>query len=862
MSEEWPSPLFEQGMELLEQQRYREARAVLCDALAECVGPGSAPRAAACLRWIGAADAFLENIPGAVDSYLRALELLAEYPMSELSLDCTELAGRGLDLLDRREKAIEYLRAASAGYGDFGEIECKAECDDALATALADHDLFADAMTTYRTAAEEYLAVDRRSDAADCRAACGEMAVELDEVVLARDEFGAARGLYDGIDGADAVLESAKCSFMIGLACLELDEPSRAEAEFLRARAGFESIGADEAAAECADRIGTLYAESGRIDPAVTALTTAAEGYVRHQRTEEFWDCLHRIALLHQRTGTLDDLVPIIASLHERCRAAAAEDLAAEVDLICGALRVDLGGYEEAARCFTRAREHYLRSAQPVEVAWCDTQLAITHCHLGDYPRAEGMLLSAIEIFEATSDDKRYATCQRYLGEIAFTRADLAQALHRFDLGLRYAMQAENWEISTECRAYLGFILSQSGEFERAIAELTRAQEAFDAIGQDAHAALCRGMSAMAGVQLNRYADAEVVFDSLREQFAGSDTLPHLSTTELHLGNLYLATGRFDEAEHAYRRSRDLVPATGVDESVAMLHLGLGNLSLGRGNCQAATMELRRAEQIFRQLGLPYQVAVCRQSLGAVAIRDCDWTEAMVQSNAAIEFFESDSAYQWNLGLCLSNIAIAETYSGAFESAREHLARARRIATELGTTVSVAKCDLGLACIAVVSSDAGEFRYALDLALPAMMYIDAQRFQFPYAARRLAWNELNQSMHTDLFDWVARLSDPSLMADLVEVSLNTGTHIASHHPPLAGALSADTAHGPDSSDVPAAAPTPGMRGAAMLIMGAALPMRPPPRLLMPDGRIALGTHIDSARTKYGGDARRQLVPTW
>ena len=229
-----------------------------------------------------------------------------------------------------------------------------------------------------------------------------------------------------------------------------------------------------------------------------------------------------------------------------------------------------------------------------------------------------------------------------------------------------------------------------------------------------------------------------------------------------------------------------------------------------------------------------------------------------------------------NLGVIAADFGVFATRPDKFEQARTHYQKAREIRSRLGDKQNVAQCqyNIGVTWRREASSvDASErpilLRQALEVMVPATMFLDGMRFQFTTAADRLAWaGQIDRSTRT-LFEVASELGDEVLLADLVESAVNAGVHTISgggDGDPGAGyedALSARALGGfashdfrerttPDtvtSTDDTDRENSPGetipdrqgthLGGTTRLIAGARLPMRPPPRLRMPDTHLAL-----------------------
>ncbi|MRH91687.1 tetratricopeptide repeat protein [Nocardia sp. SYP-A9097] len=877
----WPSPAFQRAMELAEQGEHAHA---LTRLRAELPNRAGIERAE-CLRWIAGSEAQLDALDAAVEALEQAVSLLADEPFSELAVDCALLAGTGLAELNRDAEAVPYLRTAAAGlrvlaeyYGDgiedpewIGEI---ADCDEALATALAETGDFAAALPVFRSAAIGFAAAGRIADAAESRSDCGAMAVELDDAELVRDEFDAARRVFDELG---ETTDSAHCSYMIGIAYSELADTDRALTELQRARTGFAGAGRDVSVADCDVVLSEVYATQDRIDDAITAMTTAAAAYDRHGEREQCLDCHRKLAELHLnrtmrhlRSGRNQAAIAEIAATREACEAFGDPDLVAELDVLVGMVLDDLD-HPDAGAAYTRARAHYLRTGRELEVAWCDAQLATSLLGSGDVAAAERELIRVCAIFEKAGDQARLAKCRRFLANGAVRRSAYDEALRLLESAYEYAREAGDEELRAECCQDIGDVLVQIGEYHEAITRLAESTRTFDSLSELMKAAAGRERAAVANFYLGRHAAAEDLFFEARTVFAHVGAPRWVAGVDMELGLIYCTTGRFEESERAYRDALDNFGALGLNEDRARAQANLGGLYLRRGDYEDAALAYEAAEATFQRSGQKYQAAVCRENLGAIAIMRGDSEAGRNMTDSARAYFQSDPSFRWNTAAAHRNSAVAETSLGHYGSAHEHLGQARRLNAELGLMIEVATCDFWEAVVTVGESDDDGLRRALDLGIPAMLLIDAQRFQYPHAASRIAWAALNAQIRGALFDWAHRLGDADLMADLIEVSVNAGMHVAAHRPesagselfaPLAHALDADLAPLSGPAKRPATTTIRPIGGAAALISGAMLPMRPSPKLLMPDGRVALAPYLDSAIRRYGAADRPYTVQTW
>ena len=175
---------------------------------------------------------------------------------------------------------------------------------------------------------------------------------------------------------------------------------------------------------------------------------------------------------------------------------------------------------------------------------------------------------------------------------------------------------------------------------------------------------------------------------------------------------------------------------------------------------------------------------------------------------------------------------------GSSAEARSMIGSARRRFECLGLEEWAARCSVEL------SATLDDRRAAAGL-LPALLALDAIRFQFPTASSRHAWRTSTEHATRRAFELAERLGDQRLVAELVETAINSGVHTASRHGPHG-----DLKTTPDTSPAEVSSAAARTSGTSRLLAGAELPLAPAPGLRMTAERVALITHRRVARRLY------------
>ncbi|MGW4368168.1 tetratricopeptide repeat protein [Nocardia takedensis] len=899
--DDWPSALFLHGLDLLDENRVADALPVLESALADCADHPEVERAAICLRWIGATHARLAGIAAGVEYLVQAMDLLEDEPLTEVTVECARLAGVWLSLGRRYDEAVPYLRLAREGfrliaehdYEDFERdavVEAAAEVDDALGDAMYAAERYAEALPLYRSAAAAFESLGDLESETFARHDCAATLMALDDAEGARTEFTALCAL---LEKQDQHGDLADCVYLVGVTSHALGDTAKAETDYLRARAMYDPSEQEVAIANCDNSLGELYQELERVPEAISRTVAARTVFEKHDMEDDRVGCQARLIDLYPKLADLqieaaqiDVAADTAAVLREIVTAedfterVLAEDLpqyltdlpiaVAHVETALGAACLGVGRYAEAAEALTRLRDLRRETADRLAELDAEVLLAMVWLHQGRVDAAETAVARARDEFALASDAPRYWRALRIMAVIASTRLDYAAAMTMLDSAIRWASENGDDEFLAECRGDRAQVLIDTADFAAGIDEATEAGAKFEEFGEWLHAAASQVRVATAEYYLGNYARAARLLDAACAMFerSGAHRL-HLSAKVVK-GLLLSDTGRYGDAEQVLREARALARRSGLETDQATILHGLGAVRFHKGDLAAAADAFAIAERIYRRAGLERLAMGAMQNRAVVILSQGDPVQAHGLTESARRYYESNPAMRWNLAMTYRNLAHLCSRLGNHASAAAHIRSARAIAAEFGLTAEVARCDFGAAELRRVGNGADLYAM-LDLAVPAVLFLDAQRLQFPHAADRVAWRSgtLGEYLAT-MFEWAHRYGNGALMADLVEMTVNSGTHVAAAASEAADPRLAilDTV---PLEDIETSARTPGpptaaepirIGGAATLIAGAKLPMRPPPRLVNPTGHVVLGRFLDSADQRYGVVQRPAPVRTW
>lgn len=855
-SSQWPSRDFLAGFDMLEQGDFPSAAVLFGDALGECERNGDALNSARCMRWVAEAQAEMGEPDRASESLRQALRLLdVVVDGDELRLECLASLGLLNAHAGRTDVAVEMLGAAATLGARLPDRGPEADCSYELATFLMSVDDFSAAATWFRRAARCYVAELHWADAADSHQSAGICWIELEDAASALVEFRSARDLYQQ---APDDLGVAGCRYLLGL-CSSIDNLPEAQAEMLRAIDHFAASANYEAEGDCWEQLGELYIDAERVDDAFLAFGRGLSCNETAGRATHAAYCHRQIGRLHAHRRSLEEALSSFASA-ESLYSNDEPTAAAELALIIGAIEEDRGRYFDAISAYERGRQLHRRVVDSTGVALCDMHVGTARMHLGELGEAERLLASAAGVLVTADDPTHLANCLRYQAAVKSACAEYAEAKTLLHEALRVIEHTDAVEVETDCRQDLAILQMVAGDYVQAGRSLESVRQTFLQLGMHEKAALCQQNAGASLLMLGRYAEAERALVESRTTFDEREIPGGVAMSDIHLGQLYLETGRYDVAEVALTSARNVLRHMGASDRVAIVEQNLGGLHFALRNLDAAEGAYRRAADLFAGLHQPFRSAVCKCNIGAVAFMKSEFAWSSRLIGDALEVLTSDAAYRRTSAGALRNRSAAEFMLGNASASLRLLGDARALSVELEITIDVAKCDI-LAAVWDVSTSGGErLREAIDLALPAIQYMDAQRFQFAESAHRNAWANTIAEWRSAVFDWAYRLGDDTILSDLIESSINAGTHVAvtgregSFVSLLATEVAAKNPRRSPKSELVL-----GGSGAGFLIAGAVLPMNPPPLIRLPNNRIVLGEFFGSMTIRYGAVARPATI---
>ncbi|MGW4368889.1 hypothetical protein ACWEKT_24905 [Nocardia takedensis] len=636
----------------------------------------------------------------------------------------------------------------------------------------------------------------------------------------------------------------------------------------------FVAAGDLDRAAESAHEL----AERGGDDQASTVFRAVIERFERIGDLERIPVCrrcakpLTRACLMLivplAREGRIDEMDEYCAAVTRYCEQGELWDLHADFTELTGTVHWERGDHRAAIAAFAGARDHFRRSGAVGRAAWSKMMITVLRARLGEIEDARPALRRSLFTFARTANRDLFQRALLVLAEETRLRADHRLARHLFADVAGYADEIGDRQLAASARSGSADVMLRRAKFDAALTELGSVSDFYESNGTWTSAAAARFQAAEVEFARERYSSAEELVEQSRVLFARAGMKSALFSVELLSGRILGASGRLDDAAAAFGRAGRALADDTHDDSSAVLAAAVAGLDFQRGEFAAADRAFARAESEFQRLGQERSVMLCVENRANIAALRGDHATGTALIERACRYYESEPALRWKLAGTYRLLATLHCEAGRPYKALRTLHRARGITSRFGLIADRAKVDLAYAEVAITTrgSSGRGLDLALGMGIPAVLFLDGMRLAFPAAASRLAWRgHVTGEQLATVFDRVRRTGDRTFMAELIEATINSGVHTAARETadrrfgPLEPIPSADP---PPIPDAPASVDYPPLGGGAALIAGAKLPMRPPPRLIMPDGRIALERYLKLADERYAVIPRPRTVRTW
>ena len=321
------------------------------------------------------------------------------------------------------------------------------------------------------------------------------------------------------------------------------------------------------------------------------------------------------------------------------------------------------------------------------------------------------------------------------LANPAATQRDLSATNAKLDELVNIVRQKSDQPLSPDAEAALResierLLSAQTGARGRAAARLETGD--FNGALIELNAAAAEGEKAVAGLaeiwqEIGALAYAEDTYAAIEAYERADQLAPDNFTTLSQLGNLYIRTGRLNEAQDALEEAHVLAG----DEPAAALALGhLGTLASMRGNLSEAESYFRKALAINERNADPVYKAADLADLGGIMREKRRFTEADAYLRQAIDIYRhaGDTLGEANVLLRVGELASDRK---RVQEAENAYVRAAAIYETASDKEGLSAALNSLAAIALANDDIDKAREHLDRALKAardMNFLEGEAF--------------------------------------------------------------------------------------------------------------------------------------
>ncbi len=407
-------------------------------------------------------------------------------------------------------------------------------------------------------------------------------------LALLGDYRGAVRRLLESVrrggecSRGTMALEAAKLLIKMGRA-----RSARRLLEVARADAGL-AVSAEASLAE-------LYLSTGR---AADALELGRAVLAHHPADDVASLSLRQAmgkALLV--TGQVADAQQLFAENASRAERLGDVKLVAMARLNEGVAAYKRGDRERAIACW----ENTPPESRPLH-AHAEANLGSLYAESGDFELALGHLSRALSAFSRFGSLREVAMAASNLARLHHFLGDLERAAELSEHSLRQARRLGDGYLEAAAQLNLGAIAVDQRELPAARRHLEAARTGFEALGNDAWAALAAAWKARAHLQAGERAQAELEL-SRKSVEKGSATLQSASLeVELTRAELCLVMGDLLGAGRAASRAREALLDKPDLEGPIRTYFLMGKLRLAANDASGAQAEFSRAGRVLDEL--------------------------------------------------------------------------------------------------------------------------------------------------------------------------------------------------------------------------------------------------------------------
>ncbi|MFY9619453.1 MAG: tetratricopeptide repeat protein [Pyrinomonadaceae bacterium] len=293
-----------------------------------------------------------------------------------------------------------------------------------------------------------------------------------------------------------------------------------------------------------------------------------------------------------------------------------------------GAVHQNRGEYSEALACYTEAIRTFQEIGDRASTAQVLASVGAVHQHRGEYSEALRCYTEALTTFEDVADRTSTGQALAKIGTLHRNLGEYDSSLECYQRALAIFRELGDRRSESQAIAQLGHMYRETGRYEEAEGffkeELNIAEELEDQQG------ISRALSNMGYLcrMTNRYSDAEEWYQRALTVSEHLGDKQGVSSALYAIGTLYQHMKRFEEAESCYQKSISILEGLRDMSSLGRSFYQLANVYVELDKLRDSRKYYEKALELFAELGDKRSTSSVIHQLGVVSQNNGNLDEA------------------------------------------------------------------------------------------------------------------------------------------------------------------------------------------------------------------------------------------
>jgi CHAT domain-containing protein/Tfp pilus assembly protein PilF len=301
---------------------------------------------------------------------------------------------------------------------------------------------------------------------------------------------------------------------------------------------------------------------------------------------------------------------------------------------------------------------------------------------LGDYPKALGLLNSALTLKRELHDRPEEGKTLSHLGLVYWEQGEYPKAIEAFEQSIAIARELKDVKLEAASLNNLSLVYDEQGDYRRSLDQYQHALELHRSVNYEPGESDTLGNIGGVYLSLGRYSEAERYY---REALAISRRLKLRPSETQDLGNLaqcLLGEGKIQEAIETFDKAIAIAHDAGMTKEEADWYRGRASALLRLGKFDAALTNYESARETYAKGGLKRELTEALSDAGYAYLALGDRLGAEKKFQQAITV---SRAIDYERGIVINQLALAEVlrdareYTRASKNAETALADARKL---------------------------------------------------------------------------------------------------------------------------------------------------------------------------------------